>query len=181
MSSLDTAALVTVLYLIGITAEAMTAAVSAGRLRMDLFGVVTLGALTALGGGTVRDVLLGSYPLTWVEEPRYLLVVIVASVVTVRISWLMHHGRRLFLFADAIGLATFVVMGIQTALAEGHGFIIACVAAVTTGVSGGVMRDVLSGRVPLVFRKEMYASTAVIGTCVWWVLLYFSVPEWIIV
>ena len=181
MQGLDITGLLTVLYVIGITAEAMTAAVSAGRMRMDLFGVITLGALTALGGGTVRDVLLGAYPLTWVEHPRYLLVVIVAAVVTVRISWLMYQLRRFFLLADAIGLATFVVLGIQVALSQGHGFIIACVAAVTTGVSGGIMRDVLSDRVPLVFRHEMYASTAVIGTCVWWVLMKLGAPDWVTV
>ncbi|WP_342319100.1 trimeric intracellular cation channel family protein [Corynebacterium mayonis] len=179
MTDFDTAGLLTVLFVIGITAEAMTAAVSAGRMKMDLFGVITLGALTGLGGGTVRDILLGAYPLTWVEEPKFLLVVIIASVITVRISWLMYQLRRFFLVADAIGLAAFVVLGIQVAVSEGHGFIIACVAAVTTGVSGGVMRDVLSDRVPLVFRKEMYASTAVIGTIVWWLLHNFGVVEWI--
>ncbi|WJY67430.1 trimeric intracellular cation channel family protein [Corynebacterium auris] len=181
MTNYDTDALLAVLYLIGITAEAMTAAVSAGRMRMDLFGVITLGALTALGGGTVRDVLLDSYPLTWVEHPEYLIVVVVASVITSRISWLMYHLRRYFLIADAIGLATFVVLGIQVALSQGHGFIISCVGAVTTGVCGGVMRDVLSGRVPLVFRKEMYAATAVIGTAVWWGLMLLNVPNWIVV
>ncbi|WKD56964.1 hypothetical protein CAPI_01950 [Corynebacterium capitovis DSM 44611] len=179
MTALDVSGLLTSLYLVGITAEAMTAAVSAGRMRMDLFGVVTLGAITALGGGTVRDLLLGVYPLTWVAHPRYLLVVIIASVVTVRISWLMYQLRRFFLVADAVGLATFVVLGIQVALGHGHGFVISCVAAVTTGVSGGVMRDVLSDRVPLVFRHEMYASTAVIGTCVWWGLMLLGAPDWI--
>ena len=79
----STADLVVILYVIGIVAESMTAAVAAGRMRMDLFGVITLGALTALGGGTVRDVLLGTYPLTWVEQPLYLLTVIIAAVVTV--------------------------------------------------------------------------------------------------
>ncbi|SDS44184.1 trimeric intracellular cation channel family protein [Corynebacterium timonense] len=174
-------ALLAILYLIGITAEAMTAAVSAGRMRMDLFGVITLGALTALGGGTVRDVLLDAHPLTWVEHPEYLIVVVVASVVTVRISWLMYHLRRYFLIADAIGLATFVVLGIQVALQQGYGFILCCVGAVTTGVCGGVMRDVLSGRVPLVFRKEMYAATAVIGTAVWWLLMMLNAPTWAVV
>lgn len=173
--------LIRVLFVIGIVAEAMTAAVTAGRMRMDWFGVIALGALTALGGGTVRDILLGAYPLTWVEEPRYLWVVIIASVVTVRLSWLMYQLRRFFLVADAIGLAAFVVVGIQVALSQGHGFLIACVSAVTTGVSGGVMRDVLSDRIPLVFRHEMYASTAVLGTIVWWVLMRVGVTDWAIV
>ena len=82
--------LLTTLFVIGIVAESMTAAVAAGRMRMDLFGVITLGALTGLGGGTVRDIILGAYPLTWVEEPRFLLATVVASVVTVKIDWLMY-------------------------------------------------------------------------------------------
>ena len=178
VANFSTANLVSILYVIGIVAEAMTAAVAAGRMRMDLFGVITLGALTALGGGTVRDVLLGTYPLTWVEQPLYLVTVIVAAAVTVRVSWLLVRLRRSFLVADAIGLAAFAVLGIQTAVENGHGFIIACVAAVTTGVSGGVLRDVLSDRVPLVFHKEMYASAAVIGVVVWWVLSWLGVHEW---
>ncbi|QDR78610.1 trimeric intracellular cation channel family protein [Corynebacterium sanguinis] len=172
--------LLTTLFVIGIIAESMTAAVAAGRVRMDLFGVITLGALTALGGGTVRDVILGNYPLTWVDEPRFLLVTVIASVVTVRINWLMYQLRKFFLVADAVGLAAFVVLGIQIALSLGHGFIIAAVAAVTTGVSGGVMRDILSGRVPLVFREELYASIAVLGTVVYMGLMAAGVPEWIV-
>ncbi|TVS24059.1 trimeric intracellular cation channel family protein [Corynebacterium sanguinis] len=172
--------LLTTLFVIGIIAESMTAAVAAGRVRMDLSGVITLGALTALGGGTVRDVILGNYPLTWVDEPRFLLATVIASVVTVRINWLMYQLRKFFLVADAVGLAAFVVLGVQTALSLGHGFIIAAVAAVTTGVSGGVMRDILSGRVPLVFREELYASIAVLGTVVYMGLMTVGLPEWIV-
>lgn len=179
MDAVSTDQLITALFIIGIVAEAMTSAVSAGRMRMDLFGVITLGALTALGGGTVRNLLLGIYPMVWVEKPEYLLLVVVASVLTVRISWLMHQLRRGFLVADAIGLAAFVVVGIRIAIENGHGFIIACVAAITTGVSGGIIRDVLSDRVPLVFRKELYASAAVIGTVAWWLMMMARVPEWV--
>ncbi|QPK84228.1 trimeric intracellular cation channel family protein [Corynebacterium qintianiae] len=172
--------LLTTLFVVGIIAESMTAAVAAGRVRMDLFGVIALGALTALGGGTVRDIILGNYPLTWVEEPRFLLVTVIASVITVRIDWLMYQLRRFFLVADAVGLAAFVVLGIQIALTLGHGFIITAVAAVTTGVSGGVMRDILSDRVPLVFREELYASIAVMGTVVYMALRAMHMQEWIV-
>ena len=88
--------------------------------------------------------------------------------------------RPRVLIADAVGLAAFVVLGIQIALSLGHGFIIAAVAAVTTGVSGGVMRDILSGRVPLVFREELYASIAVLGTVVYMGLMTVGLPEWIV-
>lgn len=180
MGELDTADLLTAFFVVGIVAEAMTAAVAAGRMKMDLFGVITLGALTALGGGTVRDILLNNYPLTWVEQPLYLLVVVIAAVVTVRISWLMYQLRKFFMVADAVGLAAFVVLGAQAAISLGHGIMITVVASVATGVSGGILRDVLSDRVPLVFRQELYASIAVMGALLYLLLAWLGVPEWIV-
>lgn len=158
--------LFTALYIVGITAESMTAALSAGRQKMDLFGVVLIAAITALGGGAVRDILLDDYPLTWVEHPIYLLIVIAAAVVTVSLSFLMHYFRALFLILDALGLAVFTVLGTQIAMDLGHGFVIAAVSAVISGVFGGILRDLLSDRIPLVFSGELYASIAVIGTAV---------------
>lgn len=160
----------TVLYVIGITAEAMTAALSAGREKMDLFGVLLLATLTALGGGTVRDLLLGNYPLTWVEHPRYLIIVLTAAVVTVSLPFLMQYFHTLFLLADAVGLAVFAVLGTQIALGLGHGVVIAMVASVVTGVFGGILRDLMSDRVPLVFSSELYAAIAVLATGVYAVL-----------
>lgn len=169
--------LLTVLYITGITAEAVTAALSAGRQKMDLFGVIAIACMTALGGGTVRDVILGNYPLIWVETPRYLLIVIVAALITVSISWLMHYFRLLFLVLDAVGLSVFAVLGAQAALEMGHGLVIAAVAAVVTGVFGGVLRDIFSDRMPLVFSKEIYAMVAVIAACLYVGLLELGVEE----
>ncbi|RNE48802.1 trimeric intracellular cation channel family protein [Corynebacterium alimapuense] len=181
MDAIDTVQLLTALFVIGIVAEAVAAALSAGQQRMDLFGVIALAALTALGGGTIRDILLDSYPLTWVEEPIYLIIVVIAAIITVSLSFLMHHFRRLFLLMDAIGLATFSVLGTQVALGLGHGFVIACVAAVVNGVSGGVLRDLMSDRVPLVFSKELYASIAILATTIYIGLLELGLPEnWVI-
>ncbi|MFY9263170.1 MAG: trimeric intracellular cation channel family protein [Actinomycetaceae bacterium] len=169
--------LLTVLFVIGITAEAMTAALAAGRERMDLFGVIMLAEVTALGGGTVRDVVLGHYPLTWVKTPEYLIVVAVAALLTVFASKLMAYFRMIFLTADAVGLAVFTVVGINVALEMGYGFIIALVAATITGVFGGILRDVFSNRVPLVFRKELYAAVVLIGVIGYWIMRYFDVPR----
>ena len=91
------------LYLIGITAEAMTGALAAGRLRMDLFGVVMVACVTAMGGGSIRDVLLGHYPLTWVAHPEYLGLTAAAALVTTWVAPLMQRLRMLFLVLDALG------------------------------------------------------------------------------
>lgn len=168
--------MLTVLYVIGITAEAMTAALAAGRQRMDLFGVSMIACVTALGGGTVRDLLLGHYPLRWVDEPIFLIIVVVAALVTVFASFLMAYFRTIFLILDAVGLAAFSVLGTQVALAGGHGVVIACMAAVVTGVSGGVMRDILCDRVPLVFSDELYASVALIAGLMYTGMYFTDLP-----
>lgn len=178
----DVAALLIVTYVIGIIAEAVTAALSAGRSKMDWFGIISLASITALGGGTLRDVLLDAYPLIWVENPIYLVIVVAAALITAQMAFLMPHFRRVFLAADALGLATFSVLGTQVALGLGHGFVIAAVAATVTGVSGGVMRDILSDRVPLVFSREIYAAVSVGTAALYMLLLWAGVPEtWTIV
>ncbi|MEL4154972.1 trimeric intracellular cation channel family protein [Corynebacterium bovis] len=169
--------LLSVLYVIGITAEAVTGALAAGRQRMDLFGVSVVACVTAIGGGTVRDILLDHYPLTWVRTPVYLLVIIAAAIITVFTSFLGRYFRPVFLVLDAVGLSVFAVLGTQIALDLGHGAVIAAVSAVVTGVFGGVMRDLLCDRVPLVFSEELYASIALIAAVLYMALEHVGMPE----
>ena len=151
-----------ILYLVAITAEAMTAALAAGRRSMDWVGVCLLGCVTALGGGSVRDVLLGHYPLVWVEHPPYLLVTAGAAVVTIAIARLMRRLRMLFLVLDAIGLVVFTIIGCNIALAQGLPILVVVVAGMITGCVGGVLRDVLCNDIPLLFRRELYASVSIV-------------------
>ncbi len=157
----DTDTLLHIAYLIAIVAEAMTAALAAGRRQMDWVGVCLLGCITALGGGSIRDVLLNHHPLTWVAHPYYLLITSGAALATIAIARYMHHLRKLFLFLDAVGLVVFTVMGCNVAIALDMPLIIVIAAGMISGCAGGVLRDVLCADVPLLFRAELYAVVSV--------------------
>jgi uncharacterized membrane protein YeiH len=129
---------------------------------MDWVGVCLLGAVTALGGGSARDVLLGHYPLIWVAHPSYLLVTAAAALATIAVARFMHRLRGLFLFLDAVGLVAFTVIGCNVAMEMGQPVVVVIVAGMITGCLGGVLRDVLCNEIPLLFRSELYASVSIV-------------------
>ncbi len=170
--------LLSVLYVIAITAEAMTGALSAGRKNMDPVGVVFIACITAIGGGSVRDMLLGSYPLTWVAHPEYVVIMVATALIMMPVSQYM--GKKvinLFIILDAAGLITFSIIGAQKTMELGHGYVIAAIMAVVTGVFGGVLRDILCNHIPLVFRQELYASVSLIATVLYFFLLTINLSH----
>jgi len=153
-----------ILLLIAVAAQAMTAALAAGRRSMDWFGVMMLGCITALGGGTIRDVLLGHYPLVWVLHPTLLLLAAGAALATIVLARLVHRLTTAFLVLDAIGLVVFTMAGCDVAWQVDSSFplVVVIVAGMITGCAGGVLRDILCNDVPLLFRTELYASVSVV-------------------
>ncbi|MGB3447048.1 MAG: trimeric intracellular cation channel family protein [Xanthobacteraceae bacterium] len=151
-----------VLSIVGFVAEAMTAALAAGRRTMDWMGVALLGCVTALGGGSVRDVLLGHHPLLWVAHPRLLGLTAVSALLTIAVARFMYRLRMTFLVLDAIGLVVFTILGCDVALTMQVPLLIVIVSGMITGCVGGVLRDVLCNDVPLLFRSELYASVSVV-------------------
>jgi uncharacterized membrane protein YeiH len=151
-----------VLSLVALAAQAMTAALAAGRRSMDWMGVAMLGCVTALGGGTIRDILLQHYPLLWVENPTLLALTAIAALLTIPIARLVHRLNIAFLALDAIGLVVFTMAGCDVAWQKEASLPIVIVAGMITGCAGGVLRDILCNEVPLLFRAELYASVSVI-------------------
>lgn len=169
--------LLQLIYLIAISAEAMTGALAAGRRRMDLFGVVIIACVTALGGGSLRDIVLGHYPLGWVRHPDYLGYTVGAAIAATLLAKRMHRLRRAFLLLDALGLVAFTLIGCSIARETGHAPAIVVVAGMLTGAFGGVLRDVLCNEIPLVFQKELYAIVSMLTGVAYLGLLRIGMGE----
>jgi len=165
------------IYLIAITTEAMSGALAAGRRRMDLFGVALIAFVTALGGGTVRDILLGHFPVSWTQHPEYIYLTVGAGLSTMLFARFIHHLRELFLILDAAGLVAFTLIGCNTALEMGYSQPIVVMAGLITGIFGGVLRDILCGQVPLVLKHELYASVSLLVALLYLALEHYQVPE----
>ena len=150
----------------------------AGRLRMDGFGVMVLAAVTAIGGGTIRDMILGATPVFWVRDPLYIWVVIATALIGM---WMVKLPRRMPWYvlpvADAFGLALFTVIGAQKALNFGTSGLIAVLMGTMTGVAGGMIRDVLAREVPMVLQKEIYATACIFGGILYTSSLYLGLAH----
>lgn len=164
-------------FYIAIAAEAMTAALAAGRRNMDWFGVCLIACVTALGGGTLRDILLDHYPLVWVENPYLLLLVCGAALLTIPLARLVDRLKWPFLLLDALGLVVFTVIGCNIGIEAGVHPIIVIVAGMVTGTAGGILRDVLCNDIPLIFRGELYATVSMITGTIYFLGLTAGLPD----
>ncbi len=150
--------------LFGTAIFAVSGVLLAGRLKMDPFGVIVLGSVTAIGGGTIRDMTLGATPVFWITDTTYLWVIFITCLLTMI---LVRRPKRLAWWVlpvcDAIGLAVFVGIGVEKALAYNASGMVAVIMGVITGCGGGIIRDVLAREVPMVLRSEVYATACIIG------------------
>ncbi|ENQ8176512.1 hypothetical protein BS623_07700 [Vibrio parahaemolyticus] len=150
--------------LFGTAIFAVSGVLLAGRLKMDPFGVIVLGSVTAIGGGTIRDMALGATPVFWINDTTYLWVIFITCLLTMI---LVRRPKRLAWWVlpvcDAIGLAVFVGIGVEKALAYNASGMVAVIMGVITGCGGGIIRDVLAREVPMVLRSEVYATACIIG------------------
>jgi len=153
------------LDLIGTVVFAITGLLAARRKQLDLFGAIVIAMVTAIGGGTLRDLIIDE-PVFWTQDDIYIYIVVISALFLFFFARFRRLPVRLLLFLDALGLAVFTVIGTQKALALGFSDPIAIMTGIMTGVVGGIIRDVLVGEVPLVFRKEIYATASFVGASI---------------
>lgn len=158
------ATLIAILDLFGVAVFAVTGALVASRKQMDIVGFALLATVTGIGGGTLRDLLLGFSPVFWVHQPVYVVICVAVAAVVFFTAHIPESRYRLLLWLDALGLSVFCVVGAEKALAAGTDPFIAIVMGVITATFGGLVRDVLGGEIPVILRKEIYASAALAGS-----------------
>jgi uncharacterized membrane protein YeiH len=159
------------LFAVGVFA--VSGCLAAGRKSLDLIGVYVVAVVTAIGGGTLRDLFLNRHPLFWVTDPNYLFAITGAVVVTLAYVRFRPPPHQLLLIADAIGLSVFSIVGTQFAEEMGRPWIVAVVMGTLTGTAGGVLRDIMCNDIPILFREGyLYATAAAVGATI-----YMAVQE----
>jgi uncharacterized membrane protein YeiH len=166
-----------VLDLVGVAVFAVSGVLAARSRGLDILGVIVIAAITAVGGGTLRDLLLNRHPIFWITDAQYLTVVIASALLTVAYVRVRPAPGNALLVADALGLALFALSGAQVAEAAHCPPIIVVLMGTMTGVAGGVLRDVITAQVPLILRRDIYATAAIAGVAVYLILQAFGLQR----
>jgi uncharacterized membrane protein YeiH len=170
-------ALLYVLDLTGVAVFAISGALAGVHRGLDLFGIAVVAAVTAIGGGTLRDLVLHRHPAFWVNDPRYLYVILAATVAAVLGEGYLPSLESGLVVADAIGLGLFALSGARIAEDERRSWIVIVLMGTMTGVAGGVIRDLLSGVIPVLLRRDIYASAAIAGIVLYLLLQWAGVQR----
>lgn len=168
--------IITILDYVGVFMFAVSGIITASGKQLDLFGGVIVGFVTALGGGTLRDLLLDTQ-IAWIDNTNYIYTVLLATVAALIFKKPSKNIRRTIFLFDTIGIALFTILGVQKALALETPVIVACIFGVVTATFGGVIRDILCTEIPLIFRKEIYAVACLIGAILYCILYGLDVDQ----
>ena len=151
------------LEMLGTAAFAISGALAASRKNMDIFGFSVLALMPAIGGGTIRDLVIGRTPVFWIDDSRYVMVAVIAAVIVFFAPYKLGSRLRVLIWMDALGLALFAALGTQISLAHGTGPVVAIMLGVTTAVTGGMIRDMICNEIPLILSNEIYATAAFVA------------------
>ncbi|MEP0712211.1 trimeric intracellular cation channel family protein [Algoriphagus sp.] len=165
------------LELVGTLVFAISGALAIRELEHDMFGAGFTGFITAIGGGTLRDILLDSYPLVWINDVYFLYTILLGVLAAFIFPKFLSRLRKTFFLFDTLGIAFFTVLGVEKALSLGMRPEIAAIMGMFSAVMGGVIRDTLTNQIPILFRKEIYASACLAGAIVYLILNSFEVSR----
>ena len=167
---------ITYLDFIGVFVFAMSGILAASEKKIDLFGGIIIAFVTALGGGTLRDLLL-NIEISWIEKPTYIYIVLAGALFAIVFKKISKHIRKTVFLFDSIGISVFTIIGVQKTMALEMPILIVIIFGVITATFGGVIRDILCNEIPLIFRKEIYATACIIGAVIYVILARFDCPE----
>lgn len=162
---------------IGTCVFAISGALAGMRHRFDPFGVLILGAVTAVGGGSLRDVLIGRTPVGWMQDINYAYLIIAGTLIAILFRKYFSFVRRTMFLFDSIGLGLFTIIGVEIGVAAGLHPVICVLLGTLSASFGGVIRDILSNEVPLIFHKEVYASLSILGGITYLLLQQTALPS----
>jgi uncharacterized membrane protein YeiH len=165
------------LGVIGTFAFAISGAMTAMRKRFDPFGVIIIGFVTAVGGGTVRDILIKDAEVFWLTEPAYVYSIVAGSIFAMTFSRKMQSFTKSLLLFDTIGLGLYTIVGLEIGLHNGLSFMICVILGTITGSFGGIIRDILVNEIPVIFHKEIYATVSILGGLFYFLLKTLEVPD----
>lgn len=173
-----------VIDILGTAAFAASGVYAAMRKRLDVFGVLIIAFVTAVGGGTIRDILVGDTPVSWIRNINYSIIILSTAVVVIAFkSTIFRNFNKTLLVFDSIGLGFFTILGIQKGLMYGLNPAICIALGTVTGCFGGVIRDISLNTIPLIFQKEIYATACIAGGIVYFALVYtplnVEIIEWV--
>lgn len=165
--------------IVGTMVFAISGAMTAYEKKLDVFGISAVAFITALGGGTLRDVLIGSTPVAWMNNSLYLIMIVSGITLALIFKHRLQKLRRTFFLFDTIGIAVFTILGLQKSLDIGISPSMSILMGMVSAVFGGVTRDIVCNEIPLIFRKEIYALTCIAGGMLYVGLLHLHIaPEW---
>lgn len=164
-----------VIDLIGTFVFAISGMLTAGKQKLDLFGAAVIAFVTAVGGGTLRDMMIGSQPVGWLVDTNYLLVIGITIPISFFFRQYIQRLRRTMFLFDSIGIGLFTILGVEKTLEFGLSPAVAVIMGIVSAVFGGVVRDVLCGIVPLIFRSQIYATACFLGASLYLILREFNI------
>lgn len=164
----------------GTAAFSIAGVFAAMEKKLDLFGILTIAFVTALGGGTLRDVLIGNVPVTWMHQLNYGVIVLVSALAALLFTNLIKNFHKILLLFDSLGLGLFTIVGIQKGIDLQLHPGICILLGTITACFGGVLRDVLLNQIPLIFQKEIYATACIAGGIIYFLLLYSGAQGWLV-